>query len=75
MPVENEKQIPLAELANLLQQNYAAQPRMRDYLQNRCAKYGDDTDTVNAFSARFFHDAAEKTSGYRSARGATYEDI
>ena len=28
---------------------------------------------VNAFSARFFHDAAEKTSGYRSARGATYE--
>lgn len=71
--VYEEKRMTLAELANLLQKNYAAQPRMRDYLQNRCAKYGDDSDAVNAFSARFFHDAAEKTSGYRSARGAIYE--
>lgn len=71
--VFEEKRMTLAELAALLQQNFASEPRMQDYLRTHCAKYGDDSEAVNAFSARFFHDAADKTSGYRSARGATYE--
>lgn len=71
--VYEEKRMSLEALAELLHKNFESEPRMQDYLRTRCAKYGNGSEAVNAFSARFFHDAAKKTSGYRSSRGAIYE--
>ena len=57
----------------LLKSNFSSDQRIRDYILNRCPKYGDDCKDTNEFARRFFADAARVTSGYQNARGGKYE--
>ncbi|MCU6736126.1 pyruvate formate lyase family protein [Diplocloster agilis] len=71
--VYDKHMLSLKELGALLQSNFEADPRMREYLLNRCPKYGMDTPEVNAFAGRIFHDLATATSGPVNNRGGRYE--
>lgn len=41
---------------------------MRDYIVNKCPKYGDGKAATENFASRVFADIARVTSGYENAR-------
>jgi pyruvate-formate lyase len=71
--VFDKKMMTFQQLGRLLAGNFADGPRMHKYLMNCCPKFGMDTPEVNAFSNRFFKDAAKATSGVPNDRGGMYE--
>ena len=71
--VFNKKMMTLRELGDVLKKDFEGEQKIQDFLGNRCPKLGDDNDKTNAFAARFFADVARVTSGYKNARGGTYE--
>ncbi len=71
--VFDKQMMTFREFCKLLESNFSSDQRMRDYILNRCPKYGDDSKDTNGFARRFFADAARITSGYENARGGKYE--
>lgn len=71
--VFEKKLLSLSQLRELLADNFRSDPLTRAYLVNKCPKYGDDSDAVNQFAARFFRDVAALARGYQSPLGAVYE--
>ena len=71
--VYDRHMLNLEQLAALLRSDFKTNPRMREYLLNRCPKYGMDTPEVNEFADRIFRDLAGTASGFRNNRGGRYE--
>lgn len=69
----DKQMMTMDEFRILLESNFESAPRMREYLLNRCPKYGEDTAEVNTFINRFFRDMARVTSGIPNNRGGLYE--
>ena len=71
--VFDEKKLTLDEYTELLESDYTADQRMRDYIVNKCPKYGDGKAATENFASRVFADIARVTSGYENARHGKYE--
>lgn len=71
--VFERKVLTLQQLKELLRTDFAGQEPMRQYLQNKIPKYGQDDAEIAAFSGRVMHDLAAHSSGMPNARGGYLE--
>jgi len=71
--VYGSAQITLSEFRNMLESNFEAQEKFRQFLINRIPKFGQEDDEIRNFSAKVFADLAEVSSGRKNSRGGTYE--
>ena len=67
------RRLSLAELRAHLAADFEGQERLRQYLIRRVPKFGQENDSVRAFSAQVFADLARVTSGLPNTRGGRYE--
>lgn len=71
--VYDEKRWTLAQLTQLLRNNFAGCELDRLYLQNKIDKVGADTNEINAFTAKVSRDMAEVIAWMPNGRGGRYE--
>jgi trans-4-hydroxy-L-proline dehydratase len=71
--VFDEERVSIAEMAQLLQTDFANAEELRLYAVNRVPKFGSDDPEMGSFSARVFHDIAQATTGRPNTRGGRYE--
>lgn len=62
--VFDEKIITIQEMAALLHNNYEGEERMRQYLLNRCPKFGNDNDYVDAIAKDLYDFIDRELSKY-----------
>ncbi|MDR1411455.1 MAG: hypothetical protein LBI91_04550, partial [Spirochaetaceae bacterium] len=67
--VFEEKKISLEELARLCSTDFKDEERMRQYLVNRCAKFGNDDDEVDEIGKDFYDFLREELTKYRHCLG------
>ena len=71
--VFKQKRYTLAQLVQMLQNNFEGCEEERLYLRNKVAKYGDDTEEINAFARDMLNRMAVAMAHMRNARGGLYE--
>ncbi|AEF80835.1 pyruvate formate lyase family protein [Leadbettera azotonutricia] len=69
--VFDEKKLTLNELAGLCATNFKDEERMRLYLVNRCAKFGNDDDSADAIGKDFYDFLRTELTKYRHCLGKT----
>jgi formate C-acetyltransferase len=67
--VFEEKKIGLEELARLCSTDFKDEERMRQYLVNRCAKFGNDDDGVDEIGRDFYDFLRGELTKYRHCLG------
>ncbi len=71
--VFTRRHITLAQLAEMLANDFAGTEALRRELAHRLPKYGQENTAMNAFSAQVFTDLARDTTGKANTRGGHYE--
>lgn len=69
--VYEEKKLTLKELVGILNNNFAGQEELRQYIINQIPKHGTNSEVMNEFSAGMLSDLA-RMSGQTNARGGLY---
>jgi formate C-acetyltransferase len=69
--VFDERKLTLNELAELCAMNFKDEERMRQYLVNRCAKFGNDDDSVDTIGKDFYDFLRSELAKYRHSVGET----
>jgi formate C-acetyltransferase len=69
--VYDEKKLTLAQLVQILQENYAGNEYLRQYIIHRIPKHGTNDPVLDAFSAKVLEDLSH-ISGQTNARGGKY---
>jgi formate C-acetyltransferase len=70
--VYEDKKLTLEQLAELCRDNFEGNETMRQYLLNKCPKYGNDDPQVDIF-AKFIYDIiADEIAKYNNIFGAAY---
>jgi formate C-acetyltransferase len=67
--VYDEKKLTLEELGRLCKTDFKDEERMRLYLVNRCAKFGNDDDETDAIGKDFFDFLRTELARYRHCLG------
>jgi formate C-acetyltransferase len=67
--VYDEKKLSLEELGRLCKTDFKDEERMRLYLVNRCAKFGNDDDETDAIGKDFFDFLKTELARYRHCLG------
>lgn len=70
--VYEEKLLTLDEMSQLLKSDFAGGERMRDYLLNRCPKFGNDDDIVDSLAIEFYEFIRHELEQYRICIGGTF---
>jgi len=70
--VFKEKEITIEELIEALNKNFRGKKELRNYLQYKCPKYGNDNDYADAYAKKITNILAESVKGLKSARGGEY---
>jgi formate C-acetyltransferase len=71
--VYERRAVSLAQLQDMLANDFAGEEAFRQYLLKRVPKFGQEDEGIRAFSARVFADAARVSSGQANSRGGRYE--
>jgi formate C-acetyltransferase len=67
--VYDEKVLTLKELTRLCRDDFKNEERMRLYLVNRCAKFGNDVEEVDRIAKDFYDFLRTELAGYRFCLG------
>lgn len=70
--VFEDKKIGKRELLEALQKNFDGQEVMRTMLLNKCPKYGNDVDWVDALGVKWAEYFRKRLGGYTNYRGGKY---
>lgn len=70
--VFEEKRLSLQELTEALKNDFAAQEDLRQYLLNRCPKYGNDDDSVDSIAREEMAFWCDELAQYRNSWGLPY---
>jgi formate C-acetyltransferase len=70
--VFKEKKITIEELITALNKNFRGKKELRNYLQYKCPKYGNDDDRADIYAQKIAPLLAESVKGLKSARGDEY---
>jgi len=71
--VYRDKQVSLADLGRIVDNNFEGEEVFRQYLLNRVPKFGQDNPDIREFAAKVFADIARVSSGMPNSRGGKYE--
>jgi formate C-acetyltransferase len=70
--VFREKRISMKELAEALKRDFSGYELLRQYLLNRCPKYGNDDEFADKYARLIVEIFAEEVSKYRNVRGGKF---
>ncbi len=70
--VYDEKLITLAELGDLCKNNFSGEERIRQFLINRCSKFGNGTDEVDKFGVEMYDVIRHELEKYKISVGGTF---
>jgi formate C-acetyltransferase len=70
--VFKDKKITIEELITALNKNFRGKKELRNYLQYKCPKYGNDDDRADIYAQKIAPLLAESVKGLKSARGDEY---
>lgn len=70
--VYDEKIVTLEEMAAALADNFAKEEDIRQYLCNRCPKFGNGEDDADAFGVEMYEFLKEELKKYRVQTGGTF---
>jgi trans-4-hydroxy-L-proline dehydratase len=65
--------VSMAQLQDMLMSDFASAEPFRRFLAQRLPKYGQEDETIRAFSAAVFADVATAADGLTNTRGGRYE--
>ena len=71
--VFDEKKFTITEINEMLEKNFEGHERERQYLLNKCPKFGNDIDEVDAYSRNIGVIYRRELDSYRDNRGGLYE--
>jgi formate C-acetyltransferase len=71
--VFERKQVPFAQLRDILAADFSGEEALRQHIVNRIPKFGQDDPAIREFSTRVFADIARVSRGHRNTRGGVYE--
>lgn len=71
--VYDRAMVSLDDLSRMLATDFKGEEVFRNLLAHRIAKFGQEEDTIRAFSAEVFAEVAQTSSGLRNSRGGRYE--
>lgn len=69
--VFDEKKLTLSQFVQILDENFANNEPLRQYILNKVPKHGTNDDVLNGFSAKFLEDLSH-VAGQTNARGGKY---
>lgn len=70
--VYEEKKVGVAELAQAIRDDFDGHEELRQYLANRCPRYGNDDPAVDALAADLYEFIREQISTYRTPLGGAF---
>ncbi|TFG07670.1 MAG: formate C-acetyltransferase/glycerol dehydratase family glycyl radical enzyme [Promethearchaeota archaeon] len=70
--VFRKKQITMEQLIEVLKNNFRGKKEMRNYLQYKCPKYGNDNENADVYAKKLAEILLDSIDGLRSARGGEY---
>ncbi|MFX0189053.1 MAG: formate C-acetyltransferase/glycerol dehydratase family glycyl radical enzyme [Candidatus Hodarchaeota archaeon] len=70
--VFKEKVITIEQLIHALRKNFRGKKELRNYLQNRCPKYGCDNDHVDNYTEKIGKILVDSVKDLKCARGGEY---
>ncbi|MFX0070460.1 MAG: pyruvate formate lyase family protein, partial [Candidatus Hermodarchaeota archaeon] len=70
--VFREKKVSMEELIDALNNNFRGKKDLRNYLQYKCPKYGNDDDKADIYAKKLAEILLESVNGLKSARGGDY---
>lgn len=72
--VFREKMMDAGSFNKILFNNFEGEERLRRFILNKAAKYGNDDERVDAYANRMIRAYNEEMVKYRDSRGGTYEN-
>ncbi len=70
--VFKEKELSMEELIDSLKNNFRGKKEIRNYLQYKCPKYGNDNPHADIYAQKLSELLIQSVAGLRSARGGEY---
>ena len=70
--VFQKNELSMTDLINALRTNFRGKKELRNYLLNKCPKYGNDDGKADQYAERIGNILGESTKGLKCARGGKY---
>ena len=70
--VFKKKEITMTDLISALRKNFRGKKELRNYLLNKCPKYGNDNKMADIYAKKVGNILAESVRGLKCARGGEY---
>jgi formate C-acetyltransferase len=70
--VFKEKKVSMNELITVLKKNFRKNKELKNYLKNKCPKYGSDDDSADKYAKAIAENTKAAIDGFISARGDPY---
>jgi formate C-acetyltransferase len=70
--VFKENKVSMTQLVKALKKNFRKNKELKNYLKNKCPKYGMDQDSADYFAKTIAEIAKASAKGFKSARGDPY---